>query len=95
MHDHAKQYRAKNGRIQYKPSDDWLLYVIEGDNAQGFCLACAEEVDGIEPDAEGYTCPHCGEAKVYGAENLHERGLYFDADREEDTNQARREGYIK
>lgn len=91
----AKQYRAKNGRIQYKPADDWLIYITEGDNATGFCLACAEEIDGIEPDAEGYTCPHCGEAKVYGAENLLERGLYFDADREADIQEARAAGFIK
>jgi predicted RNA-binding Zn-ribbon protein involved in translation (DUF1610 family) len=95
MTDHAKQYRAKNGRIQYKPSDEWLTHVIEGDNAEGFCLSCAETTDGIEPDAEGYRCPHCGEAKVWGAEALFERGLYFDADHEADTQQARREGYIK
>jgi predicted RNA-binding Zn-ribbon protein involved in translation (DUF1610 family) len=95
MTDHTKQYRAKSGRIQYKPSDDWLTYVIEGDNATGFCLACAETTDGIEPDAEAYTCPHCGEAKVYGAEALYERGLYFDADREADINEARRAGYIR
>ena len=95
MHKHAKQYRAKNGRIQFKPSDDWLLFIAEGDNNEGFCRACAAEVEGIEPDAEAYICPHCGEAKVYGAETLLERGLYFDADREDDINEARRAGYIK
>jgi predicted RNA-binding Zn-ribbon protein involved in translation (DUF1610 family) len=95
MTDHAKQYRAKSGRIQYKPSDDWVTSVIEGDNSQGFCLACAETTDGIEPDAEAYTCPHCGEAKVYGAEALFNNGLYFDADREADINEARRAGYIR
>jgi len=91
----AKQYRAKNGRIQYKPADDWLIYITEGDNATGFCLACAEEVEGIEPDAEAYTCPHCGEAKVFGAEELLARGLYYDADTEADIQDARRAGYIK
>jgi hypothetical protein len=80
----AKQYRAKNGNLQFKPSDAWLTDIIEGDNSTGFCLACGETVDGVEPDATGYTCPHCRAAKVYGAEELFNRGLYFDADREED-----------
>lgn len=82
--DFAKQYRAKNGNLQFKPSDAWLTDIIEGDNSTGFCLACGETVDGVEPDAAGYTCPHCRAAKVYGAEELFNRGLYFDADREED-----------
>jgi predicted RNA-binding Zn-ribbon protein involved in translation (DUF1610 family) len=95
MTDHAKQYRAKSGRIQYKPSDDWLTSVIEGDNSRGFCLACAETTDGIEPDAEAYTCPHCGESKLFGAEMLFSMGLYFDADREADIQDARRAGFIR
>jgi hypothetical protein len=93
--DHAKQYRARSGQLLYKPADQWLTEIIEGDNATGFCLSCAQDVDGIEPDAARYTCPHCYADKVFGAEALFERGLYFDADREEDINQARRAGYIK
>jgi hypothetical protein len=91
----TKQYRAKNGRLQYKPSDAWLTYVIESGDPMGFCLACAEEVDGVEPDAEGEHCPSCYEPKVYGAEDLLLRGLCYDEDREADIQQARREGYIK
>lgn len=82
--DHAKQYTAKNGRLQYKPSDRALMEITEGDNATGFCLACGDWVDGVEPDAEREDCPHCGSAKVYGAENLMLRGLYYDGDRAED-----------
>ena len=82
--DHVKQYRAKNGNLQYKPSDALLNEIIEGDNATGFCLACGDTVEGVEPDAGQYTCPHCYADKVYGAENLHLMGLYFDADRAED-----------
>jgi len=93
--EHVKQYRARSGELLYKPSADLLVGIIEGDNNEGFCLSCAEITDGIEPDAERYTCPHCGEAKVYGAEALFERGLCFDADREADINEARRAGYIK
>lgn len=36
----------------------------------GFCLACGEETEGVEPDAAGYTCQSCGEPEVYGAEQL-------------------------
>jgi hypothetical protein len=93
--DNAKQYRARNGNLQYKPADQWLIDVIETDNATGFCLACGQDVDGIEPDAEHDTCPHCWADKVFGAENLLERGLYFDADREADIIEARRAGFIK
>lgn len=36
----------------------------------GFCLACGFECDGVEPDAERYTCEQCGEPQVYGASQL-------------------------
>lgn len=36
----------------------------------GVCLACGEEQDGCEPDAEGYECEACGENKVMGASEL-------------------------
>lgn len=36
----------------------------------GFCIACGEDADGCEPDAEEYTCEACGEPAVYGAEQL-------------------------
>lgn len=36
----------------------------------GYCLACGEETQGVEPDAEGYECECCGEPKVYGAEQI-------------------------
>lgn len=35
----------------------------------GICIACGEEVEMVEPDAEGYKCPVCGEFKVMGIEN--------------------------
>jgi hypothetical protein len=76
----TKQYRAKSGRIQYKPSDAWLIHVLETDEQMGFCLACAEEVDGVDPDAECEYCPNCYEQKVYGAENLLTRGLFYDGE---------------
>lgn len=36
----------------------------------GFCTACGEDADGVEPDARKYTCEACGEKAVYGAEEL-------------------------
>lgn len=36
----------------------------------GFCIACGEDAEGVEPDARGYECEHCGEPRVYGAEEL-------------------------
>lgn len=91
----TKQYTAKNGHLQYKPSQGWLIHVIESGEPIGYCLACAEEVYGVEPDAEREHCPSCYEPKVYGAEELYVRGLYYDEDREADIQQARSAGYIK
>lgn len=36
----------------------------------GFCVACGEDADGVEPDARRYECEHCGKRAVYGAEEL-------------------------
>ncbi len=36
----------------------------------GFCIRCGAEADGVEPDACRYECESCGEAGVYGAEEL-------------------------
>lgn len=36
----------------------------------GFCLACGNEADGVEPDARNYTCESCGARQVFGAEEL-------------------------
>lgn len=36
----------------------------------GFCLACGNEQEGCEPDAQGYECEACGENKVYGSDEI-------------------------
>ena len=36
----------------------------------GICKTCGKTANNCEPDAEGYTCKHCGQATVTGAENL-------------------------
>ncbi len=45
------------------------------DGTQGFCIACGEIQDGVEPDARGYECDVCGEPAVFGAEELLIMGL--------------------
>jgi hypothetical protein len=36
----------------------------------GLCIACGAEAEGVEPDAEKYTCESCRAPGVYGAEQL-------------------------
>jgi len=36
----------------------------------GFCIACGENADGVEPDACEYECEACGQNKVYGAQEI-------------------------
>lgn len=36
----------------------------------GICLACGADADGCEPDARKYECDLCGEAAVFGAEEV-------------------------
>ena len=50
-------------------SMDDLIEAAE-DGTIGFCLACTEENYNVEPDARKYECEHCGEHRVYGAEEL-------------------------
>ena len=71
---HAVEYKAKSGRTLFKPTLNTLQEMIE--ESQGFCLACGEVQDGVEPDASKYICDCCGEKKVYGAEDLLLRGLH-------------------
>ena len=49
---------------------DAVVDAVARDDNTGFCIACANEQGGAEPDAENYECEACGERKVYGAEQL-------------------------
>lgn len=49
---------------------DKILEAVAEDDNLGFCLACGEEAFGVEPDARHYECATCGEASVFGAEEL-------------------------
>lgn len=69
------QYNAKSGAKQWKPSIELVMAMSAND--EGFCLACGEVNDSIEPDARKYHCQACGMPKVYGAEELALMGLTF------------------
>jgi hypothetical protein len=47
-----------------------IMSAIESEEYAGFCLACGEQADGVEPDARNYECESCGESQVFGAEEL-------------------------
>lgn len=73
------QYKTKAGLIQFKPHvDDLETMDIEG---IGFCLACGEKQECVEPDACRYECDVCGKRKVYGAAEIALMGLYYTGER--------------
>ena len=41
-----------------------------GMESPGICIACGEDAEGVEPDAERYECESCGRHAVFGAEQL-------------------------
>ena len=51
-------------------SIDQILAAVAADDNRGFCTTCGNEAFGVEPDAREYECESCGEATVYGAEEL-------------------------
>jgi hypothetical protein len=70
-----RPYTSKSGLKQFKPSMELAASMI--DNNEGFCLACGNIQDSVEPDARRYTCDCCEKPKVYGAEELVIRGLVY------------------
>jgi hypothetical protein len=78
MNKHIKQYKARSGVMMFKPSVQLIQQM--DDDMQGFCLACGNVNDSVEPDAQRYECECCGEEKVYGASELALMGLCFDAE---------------
>jgi hypothetical protein len=70
-----RKYKARSGATQYKPSLELVMVMNSED--QGFCLACGEIQDGVEPDARKRPCDCCGKSKVYGAAELALMGLVF------------------
>lgn len=72
-----KPYTTKTGAKQFKPALDDLMAVV-GEGTAGFCLACGQEQQGVEPDARKYQCAACKAPKVYGAEELVMMRLYHE-----------------
>lgn len=50
--------------------DQALELLDAGEDTTGICTQCGFEQDGVEPDAEGYTCENCGAVAVSGAEQI-------------------------
>ena len=69
----AIPYTTTGGAAQFRPAMSDSEY-RESDNT-GFCLACGESADCVEPDARRYPCESCGARKVYGLEELLVMGL--------------------
>jgi len=55
-------------------SDNDVMTAVEegmcGLASPGFCNACGDPCDGVEPDAQNYECETCGEHEVFGAEEF-------------------------
>lgn len=61
-------------KIHLSITSERITAAVERSNTSldnpGFCVSCGEEAEGCEPDARRYECEVCGEAAVYGAEEL-------------------------
>jgi Zn finger protein HypA/HybF involved in hydrogenase expression len=71
----AKEYVSQSGERLFKPVIGEDIQEPDFDDGTGWCLACAELAEGVEPDARKYTCEACGKAKVYGLAELALMGL--------------------
>lgn len=76
-------YTSKAGRPQFKPVCTMEEYHVLRDDYTGFCLACGNEQEGVEPDGRKYICEACKQPKVYGLEELSVRGLLVISDLED------------
>jgi hypothetical protein len=73
----AIPYTNQKGVKRFKPkcSHTHMTNIVFGDSSVGWCLACGEEVDGVEPDARRYICETCNQPTVYGMEELLQMNL--------------------
>ncbi len=67
----AIPYKTRTGKQQFRPR----CTVSETEDYLGFCLACGESTDSVEPDARRYECPACHAHKVFGLMELALMGL--------------------
>ena len=56
-------------------SVEQLEATLFSDDMEGICIECGAYESPVEPDAENYPCPECGENKVYGLEQAALCGL--------------------
>ena len=78
-----RPYTTKAGLQQFKPVCGMEEYHVLRDDMTGFCLACGNEQEGVEPDGRKYKCEVCHAPKVYGLEELSIMGLLVITDLEE------------
>ena len=54
-------------------------YEEHKDSFAGYCTRCdvITEFSGIEPGADGYTCPDCGEATLLGMDEALAQGYVY------------------
>lgn len=62
--------KQKHNYPTFQQVEDAVKRQMFGTDNPGFCLACGEEADGCEPDAQKYECEYCGEREVYGASEV-------------------------
>lgn len=71
-----KAFKTKSGSNVYLPSLSELEDAVTIGTV-GFCIACGETAEGVEPDARKYDCESCDKATVYGAEELALMGRFY------------------
>ena len=54
--------------ITFERIEEALTRANQNCDNPGFCLACGEDAEGVEPDARKYQCEVCGAPAVYGAQ---------------------------
>lgn len=52
-----------------------VIEVVDADEYIGFCLSCAAEQDGVEPDGRRIICDNCGKPRVTGAQEILVMGM--------------------
>lgn len=75
--------KEQRQRLPSESSSGWPMtfefteseFLASSDDHEGRCTKCGAEAYGVEPDARKYTCEECGEAAVYGLEELLMMGL--------------------
>ena len=66
---------SKAGTDLYLAVYDAEFEALISDGCHGLCIACGNEVEGVEPDARRYPCDECKRPKVFGLEELAIMGL--------------------